>query len=98
MLRTTSVFTIEIVDVGGGVFQLQLTLNEAIEHGDNALFDEVAQLLLSGQGAVQLQYEVTRTDGDLDVVTDSDQIDLISKRGLLLLLRRRWSERSTRYR
>ena len=76
-----TVFTIEIVETpaSSGVFQLQLTLNEAIEHSDNARFDEVAYLLLSGQGAaVQLQLAVTRTDGDNDVVTVSDHIDLIT--------------------
>ena len=72
-----TVFTIEIVDTGGGNFQLVLTQFEAIKHTDNNLFDSVAQLLLSGDGTVQLQYEVTRTDKDGDHITLADQIDLI---------------------
>jgi len=78
-----TVFTIEIVDVGGGVFQLQTTLFEAINHGDDGaatadLFDETVQLLLSGAGAVQLQYTVTRTDGDGDTIVKSDALNLIT--------------------
>jgi hypothetical protein len=75
------VFTIEIVDVGGGVYQLQTTLYEALNHGNDAnLFDATLNLLLGSQadGTVQLQYEVTRVDADGDSVTQADQIDLIS--------------------
>ena len=81
--QNDTVFTIAIVEVpaASGNFQLQLTQLEAIKHSDTDLFDEVATLLLSGQGAVQLQLEVTRTDGDGDVVTDFDQIDLITNEG-----------------
>src|SRR6185295_8510991 len=71
------VFTIEIVEVNPGEFQLQTTLFEALVHGDNAKFDESVQLLLE-EGTVQLQYEVTRTDGDGDPITKSATIDLIS--------------------
>ena len=74
----STVFTIAIVDVGGGELQLQLTQFQGIVHGDNALFDEIATLLLSGDGAVQLQYEVTLVDGDNDSIVQSDQIDLIT--------------------
>jgi hypothetical protein len=79
------VFTIEIVDVGGGVYQLRTTLFEAINHGDDGpatadLFDETVSLLLAGDGAVQLQYQVTRIDGDNDSIVQSAQINLIGNR------------------
>jgi hypothetical protein len=73
------VFTIAIVDVGGFP-QLQTTLFEALVHDNNAKFDETAQLLVT-QGLVQLQYEVTRTDGDGDQVTQAGKVDLISDEG-----------------
>ncbi|MFC5303459.1 hypothetical protein, partial [Azospira restricta] len=78
-----AVFTIEIVNVGtddAPVYQLQTTLNEALVHTDDPdLFDEAVQLLLAEDGAVQLQYEVTREDADGDTVTDSATVDLISR-------------------
>ncbi|MEM7747196.1 MAG: VCBS domain-containing protein, partial [Pseudomonadota bacterium] len=74
---TDPVFTIKIIDVGGEP-QLELMLNEAIEHGNTALFDEVAELKLTGDGKVQLEREVTVVDGDNDSITQSDQIDLIT--------------------
>ncbi|NQD92430.1 type I secretion C-terminal target domain-containing protein, partial [Pseudomonas sp. CrR25] len=75
------VFTIEIVNVGtvdAPVYQLQTTLYEPLVHGNEALFDEAVSLLLDGDGAVQLQYQVTRTDADGDSVTESATVDLIS--------------------
>ncbi len=76
-------YFIEIVDAGGGVFQLQTTLFEALWHGDNdQSFDESLQLLLFGgeqsevEGVISLQYEVTRIDGDGDRVVVSDSITL----------------------
>ena len=74
------VFTVAIVEspADSGEYQLQTTLFEAIDHGeDGDLYDVVTQLLLEGEGEVQLQYEVTRTDGDGDEVVASDQITLI---------------------
>ena len=72
------VFTIEIVGLPGPA-QIQLTQFEAVHHGDDVVdvFDEIATLL-TGAGSVQLQYEVTRTDGDGDSITVADQIDLIT--------------------
>ncbi|MGR6755768.1 hypothetical protein ACU6QF_18835, partial [Aeromonas veronii] len=53
-------------------------LYEALDHGDNATFDEAVNLLLSQDGAVQLQYSVTVMDGDGDSVTDSATVTLIT--------------------
>ncbi|SDP86505.1 T1SS-143 domain-containing protein/type I secretion C-terminal target domain (VC_A0849 subclass), partial [Ectopseudomonas guguanensis] len=72
-----TVFTIKIVDAGGGELQLQTTLFEAIRHGDNdARFDESIDLLITAGGPLQLLYEVTRTDFDGDSVTDSARVTL----------------------
>lgn len=72
-----TVFTIKIVDVGGGELQLQTTLFEAIRHGDNDdRFDESIDLLITAGGPLQLLYEVTRTDFDGDSVTDSARVTL----------------------
>ncbi|MEE4465269.1 DUF5801 repeats-in-toxin domain-containing protein, partial [Azotobacter chroococcum] len=60
-----TVFTIAIVDVGGGVLQLQTTLIEALDNGNDTLFDEAVALLLS-EGALELQYQVTRSDAEGD--------------------------------
>ena len=69
------VFKIEIVNN-----QLQTTLYEAINHGqDGNAFDSNKPLQLVGDGAVQLSYSVTRVDADGDSATDKDSIDLISK-------------------
>ena len=74
-------FTIVIVGALGSE-QLQTTLFEAIDHsGDGNLYDSEASLLLAASGAVQLEYEVTRTDNDGDTVTVADQIDLITDGG-----------------
>ncbi|MDD2159550.1 type I secretion C-terminal target domain-containing protein [Pseudomonas sp. MIL19] len=55
---------------------------EAIDHaGTNATFDEQLNLLLSGDSSLGLQYEVTRTDGDGDVMQGSAQITLASANG-----------------
>ena len=76
------VFSIEIVNVGtvaDPVYQLVTTQYEALDHGaDDNLFDSALNLLLEGEGSVQLEYEVTRTDGDGDVVTESAEVDLIT--------------------
>ncbi|WP_240233121.1 DUF5801 repeats-in-toxin domain-containing protein [Devosia lacusdianchii] len=79
--RTASgavVFDIKIVDG-----QLQTTLYQAIAHtNDDNLFDSSAMLSLQGEsGPIQLQYTVTRTDGDGDTVTESARIDLITSEG-----------------
>ena len=76
-----TVFTIAIVNIGtvqAPEYQLQTTLYEALVHPDTDTFDETVQLLLSEEGAVQLQYVVTRVDGDGDSVTESATVDLIS--------------------
>ncbi|WP_162246215.1 DUF5801 repeats-in-toxin domain-containing protein, partial [Bosea sp. Leaf344] len=71
------VFTIAIV---GG--QLQTTLFEAIRHLDKNEFDASTVLALAGEAApIQLQYSVTRTDGDGDSISRAAAIDLISTRG-----------------
>ncbi|WP_281705787.1 retention module-containing protein [Aeromonas taiwanensis] len=75
------VFTIKLINVGtveAPVYQLETTLYEALEHGDTDLFDEAVALLLDEEGAVQLQYSVTITDGDGDSLTKSATVDLIS--------------------
>ena len=72
-----TVFTIKIVDAGGGELQLQTTLFEAIRQGNNdARFDESIDLLITAGGPLQLLYEVTRTDFDGDSVTDSARVSL----------------------
>ncbi|PKQ76727.1 hypothetical protein CJF47_08960 [Aeromonas sobria] len=77
------VFTIKIVNVADAgdppVYQLETTLYEALDHGDNARIDEAVNLLLSQDGAVQLQYSVTLVDGDGDSITRSATMDLISR-------------------
>ncbi|MGU5696320.1 retention module-containing protein, partial [Aeromonas allosaccharophila] len=77
------VFTIKIVNVADAgdppVYQLETTLYEALDHGDNARFDEAVNLLLSQDGAVQLQHSVTVVDGDGDSLTRSATVDLISR-------------------
>lgn len=78
------VFTIEIVGAPGAE-QLQTTLFEAIDHGsDGNLYDSELVLKLAGDGALRLQYEVTRSDGDGDTVTEADQIDLATANGGLI--------------
>ncbi|WP_162246216.1 DUF5801 repeats-in-toxin domain-containing protein, partial [Bosea sp. Leaf344] len=68
------VFSIAIV---GG--QLQTTLFEAIAHGATTLFDDSALLTLApGASPIQLQYSVTRTDGDFDAITQTALVELIS--------------------
>jgi T1SS-143 domain-containing protein len=72
-----TVFTIKIVNVGGGELQLQTTLFEAIRHGDNdGRFDESIDLLITAGGPLQLLYQVTRTDADGDPVTASGRVTL----------------------
>ena len=71
------VFTIEIVEVNPGEFQLQTTLLEALVHGDNASSTSPSSCCWK-KGTVQLVYEATRTDGDGDPLTKSATVDLIS--------------------
>nr|WP_322939308.1 retention module-containing protein [Pseudomonas sp. s4] len=71
-----TVFTIAIVTVDGQP-QLQTTLFEAIRHPDNdQRFDEALDLLIKHQGSLQLQYQVTRVDGDGDAVTRTAKVEL----------------------
>lgn len=71
-----TVFTIAIVTVDGQP-QLQTTLFEAIRHPDNdQRFDEAVDLLIKDQGSLQLQYQVTRVDGDGDAVTRTAKVEL----------------------
>lgn len=71
-----TVFTIAIVTVDGQP-QLQTTLFEAIRHPHNdQRFDEALDLLIKHQGSLQLQYQVTRVDGDDDAVTRTANIEL----------------------
>ncbi|VXB90340.1 retention module-containing protein [Pseudomonas sp. 8O] len=71
-----TVFTIAIVTVDGQP-QLQTTLFEAIRHPHNdQRFDEAVDLLIKHQGSLQLQYQVTRVDGDGDAVTRTAKIEL----------------------
>ena len=71
-----TVFTIAIVTVDGQP-QLQTTLFEAIRHPHNdQRFDEALDLLIKHQGSLQLQYQVTRVDGDDDAVTRTAKIEL----------------------
>ena len=80
------VFTIEIVTDTNGDPQLQTTLFEAIDHGEDGasgtvasdVFDEDITLVLSQAGTIQLQYEVTREDNDGDTIIVAGQVDLIS--------------------
>jgi Ca2+-binding RTX toxin-like protein len=74
------VLTIEIVEspADSGLYQLQTTLYEALDHGDDGnQFDSALDLLLADEGAIKLQYEVTRTDADGDSVTESAAVNLI---------------------
>ncbi|MFD1692192.1 DUF5801 repeats-in-toxin domain-containing protein [Azotobacter chroococcum] len=41
-----TVFTIAIIDIGGGELQLRTTLFEALDNGNDTLFDEAVDLLL----------------------------------------------------
>ena len=79
------VLTISIVNVGTPevpIYQLQTTLFEALAHDDNdSVFDESVNLLIVEGGPVLLDYEVTRTDGDLDSVTDTESFVLASGNG-----------------
>ncbi|MFM5463508.1 DUF5801 repeats-in-toxin domain-containing protein, partial [Aeromonas simiae] len=63
---------------GDGEYQLQTTQYEALDHGDNATFDEAVSLLLAAGGSLSLQYSVTRVDGDGDSITRSASIPLVT--------------------
>ena len=78
------VFTIGIVETpaDSGAYQLETTLFRPIDHGaDRNHYDAELPLHLAVNGAVQLKYEVTRSDFDGDTVTGSAMIDLISREG-----------------
>ncbi|SDS52137.1 retention module-containing protein [Pseudomonas oryzae] len=70
-----TVFKIEIVNVGGSL-QLQTTLYEALDNGNDSLYDEAVQLLLAPGSTLSLQVQVTRVDGDGDQIVASDTIVL----------------------
>ncbi|MFP5430217.1 MAG: DUF5801 repeats-in-toxin domain-containing protein [Gammaproteobacteria bacterium] len=70
-----TVLTIALVTVDD-VPQLQTTLYEALDNGDDDTFDEAVRLLLSDGGSLTLDYSVTRTDGDGDSITVDDRIVL----------------------
>ncbi|TGQ38661.1 VCBS domain-containing protein, partial [Mesorhizobium sp. M00.F.Ca.ET.216.01.1.1] len=75
------VLTIQIVGAPGAE-QLQTTLYEALDHGaDGNNFDSELNLSLTDGGTVQLQYEVTRQDGDGDTITETATVNLIDGRG-----------------
>ena len=77
------VFTIGIVETyaDSGVYQLETTLFRPIDHGaDRNHYDTELPLHLELNGAVQLKYEVTRSDDDGDTVTESALIDLVSRK------------------
>ncbi|MER9654703.1 VCBS domain-containing protein, partial [Mesorhizobium sp. M0152] len=75
------VLTIAITGAPGAE-QLQTTLYEALDHGaDGNKFDSELNLSLTNGGQVQLQYEVTRQDGDGDTVTEKATVDLIGANG-----------------
>ncbi len=76
-----TVFSIAIINTGDGP-QLQTTLFEALVHDDNdARLDEVANLRIDGVGALELVYEVTRTDGDDDAISATGRLELASSNG-----------------
>jgi hypothetical protein len=70
-----TVFTIEIINVGGSL-QLQTTLYEALDNGNDSLYDEAVQLLLDPGNTLSLHVQVTRVDGDGDQIVASDTIVL----------------------
>ncbi|WJI83638.1 VCBS domain-containing protein [Mesorhizobium sp. C374B] len=75
------VLTIAITGAPGAE-QLQTTLYEALNHGaDGNKFDSELNLSLTNGGQVQLQYEVTRQDGDGDTITEKATVDLINGQG-----------------
>ena len=79
----SDVFRIEIVNTAASgdpaVYQLQTTLYEAIRHSDTTLHDESAMLKLATLGkSVRLEYEVNRTDADLDAFGMSGYVTLIN--------------------
>ncbi len=76
------VLTIAITGGAPGSEQLQTTLYEALNHGaDGNKFDSELNLSLTNGGQVQLQYEVTRQDGDGDTVTEKATVNLIDGNG-----------------
>ncbi|MER9496241.1 VCBS domain-containing protein, partial [Mesorhizobium sp. M0320] len=79
--QLNQVLTIAITGAPGAE-QLQTTLYEALNHGaDGNKFDSELNLSLTNGGQVQLQYEVTRQDGDGDTVTEKATVDLIDGKG-----------------
>ena len=79
--QLNQVLTIAITGAPGAE-QLQTTLFEALNHGaDGNKFDSELNLALTNGGQVQLQYEVTRQDGDGDTITEKATVDLIDGKG-----------------
>ncbi|MER9788668.1 DUF5801 repeats-in-toxin domain-containing protein, partial [Mesorhizobium sp. M0162] len=79
--QNNQVLTIAITGAPGAE-QLQTTLYEALNHGaDGNKFDSELNLALTNGGQVQLQYEVTRQDGDGDTITENATVDLINGQG-----------------
>ncbi|WP_432289217.1 DUF5801 repeats-in-toxin domain-containing protein (plasmid) [Aminobacter sp. BA135] len=75
------VFKIAIVGAPGSE-QLQTTLYEALDHGqDSNQFDSSQILALTQGNKIELQYEVTRTDGDGDSITQTATVQLADSQG-----------------
>ncbi|WP_432288653.1 tandem-95 repeat protein (plasmid) [Aminobacter sp. BA135] len=65
-----------------GSEQLQTTLYEALDHGqDSNQFDSSQILALTQGNKIELQYEVTRTDGDGDSITQTATVQLADSQG-----------------
>jgi VCBS repeat-containing protein len=74
---------LKIAIVGApGSEQLQTTLYEALNHGaDGNKFDSSKILSLTEGNKIELQYEVTRTDGDGDSITQTATVPLADSQG-----------------
>ncbi|MGG2397417.1 retention module-containing protein [Pseudomonas sp. SH1-B] len=75
-----TVLSIAIVTVDD-LPQLQTTLFEALRHGENDQHFDEAVDLLTRDGSLKLQYQVTLVDGDGDGVTKSAQVELAGSQG-----------------
>jgi len=80
---TDNNMVLKIAIVGApGSEQLQTTLYEALNHGqDSNQFDSSQILKLVGDSKIELQYEVTRTDGDGDSSTQTASVPLADSQG-----------------
>ncbi|BBD40933.1 hypothetical protein Amn_pa03870 (plasmid) [Aminobacter sp. Y103A] len=80
---TDNNMVLKIAIVGApGSEQLQTTLYEALDHGqDSNQFDSSQILKLAGDGKIELQYEVTRTDGDGDSIIQTASVPLADSQG-----------------